>query len=505
MSVRYKFVKKTGLLTIMTFIGFAFTGQSQTSVGDFRDGDFFYRVLSPQNSTVEIIGGDASYRGVTIIPDSIVHGDTVYYVVSIGENAFKGHQYRTGIQFGKYLRSIKSRAFAQQPSLLSVSLPDWVESVAEYAFADCSHLSKIHIGNGIDSIPNEAFRQSAVTDLLIGENVKWIGNNAFIGASDRLKSLTLPLAVKFVGDGAFSGHKYLTSLNLGRVEEIGDCAFGNLNYLQKLHIPSSVRIMHGNPFAYNGALKKITVDEGNPYFDSRNECNAIVNTATGVAVCCCAETQLPEGVKALTMGGSAPVYTLTIPSSLVRIDKSVLSRIDKVVINDLRQWFDISFGINPLQSAHHLYVGNAEIDEVEVPKDVETLNAYCFSGMSNLKRVKFHSGITTIGYKAFDGCSNVSEFECPWKTPPMMQFDIFDNACYNKATLIVPFGSADRYKTANIWKNFSHIKEISEISGITDVVDSDDEINNRVNMQGIPVEKSYRGIVIINRKKFLKK
>lgn len=227
-----------------------------------------------------------------------------------------------------------------------MKLPDHIETIGKAAFYVCSHLTEIEIGNGIDSIPESAFYGSAASSITLGNKVRWIGKEAFIGQSGKLKSLSLPESVKYVGESAFSGHRYLTSLNLGAVEEIGKNAFGNLASLQKLHIPSSVKVIHGNPSSYDATLSSITVDAENTVFDSRNACNAIINSTTNVAVSCCLETQLPEGVTgldedALTFGGASKMFTLNLPSTLTFIAKSNLPRMDKVVIPNLRQWFNI--------------------------------------------------------------------------------------------------------------------------------------------------------------------
>ena len=83
------------------------------------------------------------------------------------------------------------------------------------------------------------------------------------------------------------------------------------------------------------------------------------------------------GEDALTFGGASKMFTLNLPSTLTFIAKSYLPRMDKVVIPNLRQWFNIRFGINPLRSAHRLFVQDEEVTEVEVPEDVEALNSSC--------------------------------------------------------------------------------------------------------------------------------
>lgn len=305
-----------------------------------------------------------------------------------------------------------------------------------------------------------------------------------------------------MGESAFSGHRYLTSLNLGAVEEIGKNAFGNLASLQKLHIPSSVKVIHGNPFSYDATLSSITVDAENTVFDSRNACNAIINSTTNVAVSCCPETQLPEGVTglgedALTFGGASKMFTLNLPSTLTFIAKSYLPRMDKVVIPNLRQWFNIRFGINPLRSAHRLFVQDEEVTEVEVPEDVEALNSSCFDGMSNLKSIKFHRGIKDIGGNAFQGCNALKTLECSWKNPPQILFTIFDNNHYNTVTLLVPFGCAANYKQISPWRLFQQINEMSEVSGIEPPTNADKGSQRLYNLKGIAVKNTgHHGIVV---------
>ena len=189
--------------------------KSQTAVYDFECGSLYYRILSRSDSTIEVAGGNNSDNGTIVIPDRVTHGDTAYYVVSVADYAFKGHAYRNGISFGKHVKSVGKRAFAQMPSLCKVVIPDNIQSIGEGAFYACSYLSSIHIGTGVDTIPKDAFWGSAVNDLVIGSNVSYIGESAFLGLSGKLKSISLPASVKHVGKNAFSHHMYVTSLDMG--------------------------------------------------------------------------------------------------------------------------------------------------------------------------------------------------------------------------------------------------------------------------------------------------
>ena len=79
--------------------------------------------------------------------------------------------------------------------------------------------------------------------------------------------------------------------------EIPYWAFDGCSELNEVVIPASVTQIHSNAFSDCTALEKIVVEEGNPKYDSREGCNAIIETATNKLICGCKSTVIPASVK----------------------------------------------------------------------------------------------------------------------------------------------------------------------------------------------------------------
>ena len=96
----------------------------------------------------------------------------------------------------------------------------------------------------------------------------------------RLKSITLPSSIKLIDDWAFSFCRALQHVDLPRkVEKIGHHGFHSCD-LREVFIPASVTSLAATTFGGNCHLTKVTVDAGNPVYDSRNNCNAIIESRT---------------------------------------------------------------------------------------------------------------------------------------------------------------------------------------------------------------------------------
>lgn len=92
-------------------------------------------------------------------------------------------------------------------------------------------------------------------------------------------------------------------------------------------------------------------------------------------------------------------------------------------------------------------------------------------------------------------------------TPPLVYNDTFSSDIYRKATLSVPEGCADKYKAANIWKEFTNISVLGASTGIKQI-DSTASSSCIYKINGTRIGKDYddinnlkRGIYIIGGKK----
>ena len=182
---------------------------------------------------VKIIGDGAFESCINIkiltIPDS---------VTSIGDEAFYGCTSLTSITIPDGVTSIGNYAFYECLNLESVTIPDSVTSIGSSAFYNCSSLTSVYITDiaawctislgyfsngalcsGIESTPlyyaeNLYLNGELVTDLIIPDGVKYIGDLAFYKLTS-LTSVTIPDSVTSIGDSSFYGCTSLTSVTIG--------------------------------------------------------------------------------------------------------------------------------------------------------------------------------------------------------------------------------------------------------------------------------------------------
>lgn len=105
----------------------------------------------------------------------------------------------------------------------AVVLPDDVKTVAKGTFGNCN-----------------------ISELVVPEGVKDIGENAFAGCGDLIR-ISLPESLKNIGAGAFSGCGVIHLKVPGGVEKIGMDAFYDCK-IENLKIPDSVKKIGSGAF-----------------------------------------------------------------------------------------------------------------------------------------------------------------------------------------------------------------------------------------------------------------
>lgn len=200
-----------------------------------------------------------------------------------------------------------------------------VTEIKPFAFDGCSGLTSIKIPNSVTSIGSFAFHEcSGLTSITIPNQVTSIEQFTFTNCRS-LSSITIPNSVTSIGPYAFAWCTSLTSLTLSsNVESIMDNAFRGDSSLISLTIPSKVSVIGPYAFQECYGLTSMVVETGNKNYDSRENCNAIIETATNTLIAGCQNTVIPNSVTGI--GENAFYYCLTltsivIPSSVKSIGK----------------------------------------------------------------------------------------------------------------------------------------------------------------------------------------
>lgn len=127
------------------------------------------------------------------------------------------------------------------------------------------------------------------------------------------KSITIPSTVQIddrvfnilsIEGTAFEGLSSTEDVHIARgILSIDALAFAGCSALTSVFIPKTVKKIHAWAFLMCPSLTSITVEEGNPVYDSRNNCNAIIETNTNKLVIGCSKTIIPKNV--ITIGDDA--------------------------------------------------------------------------------------------------------------------------------------------------------------------------------------------------------
>ncbi len=263
------------------------------------------------------------------------------------------------------------------------TIPNTVVSIASYAFQQCKGLKSIHISNSVVEIGQSLFEGCTnLATLTVDEsNPKYDSRNncnAIVETASNtlvqgIATSTIPEGIKAIGDKAFQAVSVSSITLPNSLETIGVQAFYQTP-LKSINIPKNVIKIGLRAFGYCVNLTTITVDAENAVYDSRNNCNSVVETATNTLVVGCIDSIIPSTVTAIGDYAFYVVYisNLTIPSSVTTIGEE-------------------SFRYSRLES-------------VVIPSSVISIGKYAFANMDKLTSATIGSGVLKIGALVFNNC-----------------------------------------------------------------------------------------------------
>lgn len=407
------------------------------------------------------------------------------------------------------ITQIGKDAFSNCHSLTSIDIPNSVRTIDLNAFLNCTSLTSVKvnwtdaqsiipINSGVfEGIAKGAGPQGATLYVPVGTidlykqangwkdfgNIMVNPNTITYKASAKLPGYEGSLDVgKTTFGPAIISHEFSngtgTIICAGEITKIGKNAFYNCSALTSIEIPNSVTTIGKQAFYRCSGLTSITIPQSvttieeqafegsstgltsivvagdNPKYDSRDNCNAIIEKATNTLILGCKHTKIPNNIT--TIGRSAfdgcyDLKDITIPNSVTTIGRSAFWECKNLTSITIPNSVT-TIGINAFCLSG--------LTSITIPASVKEINEHAFWDCPNLEDLLFaeRTEALNIGTYAFEKCPNLKYIISMVEAPPLLADGAFKG--YDKdANVIVYVPSQDAvtmYKNSDWGKYFTN-------------------------------------------------
>ena len=426
------------------------------TVNGFVDGYLVY-----SDNTKTILTGCSTQATSVTIPNSVIRiGYRAFYncsrltsltipnsVTSIGYEVFNGTEWYNNQPDGILYLDDWCLGYKGDEPIGELTITEGSRGIADFAFSFCRGLTSLTIPNSVTIIGPAVFQCcSGLTSLTIGNSVTSIGDYAFNYCSG-LTSITIPNSVTNIGDYAFNGCSGLTYIN----------------------IPYSVTSIGKSAFSECSGLENIVVEFDNTVYDSRDNCNAIVQTQNNKLISGCKNSVITNSVTSIgdyAFNYCSGLTSITIPNSVTNIGDHAFS--------SCRLTGTLTIPNSVTSIGNSAFCGCSRLTSVTIGEGVTSIGDSAFWVCNGLTEVTIGSSVESIGDFAFSNCDSITKIYVNADIPPILGDTVFCSMCdfnyenftfiyncslYSTATLLIPCGTGEAYRSDEKWGSFEEILE----------------------------------------------
>lgn len=354
------------------------------------------------NGEVVVASGENVF-GSLLIPETVVKPSTSmnYTVVGISNAAFRNCVGLISVEIEAPIRSIGEYAFFGCQSLTSVNIPNSVTTIENYAFYECgSWTGVLEIPTSVISIGKASFCGcSSLSSIILPETITSIPDFAFSNCSS-ITTLNLPTSITTIGSYAFQYCEQLSDITLTEsITSIETGAFFGCTSLSSIEIPASVSYIGTIAFVGCSSLSSISVDPNNNVYDSRNNSNAIIKTASNTLLFGCQFTSVPESITSIgddAFNGHLQLTAITLPNSVESIGGEAFKNCVGLT--------SITFPDNLISIGGWAFYGCEGLQNITIPNSVVSIGGNAFNSCANLEYVTIGKSVEIIEGQAFKDC-----------------------------------------------------------------------------------------------------
>ena len=375
----------------------------------------------------------------------------------------------TSIEIPASVKEIGYYAFAGCGGLTDINLPASLKTIGTGAFSDCNGLTEVKIPGSVDTISSGAFSNcAALMYVSIPASVK-----SLQGFNNCPNLIEASISALNIGSNAVAYCNKLRDLTLSApLQSIAGGAFTQCYTLSSLTIPNTVTSIQKQSFNGCTGLRSIVVEDDNPVYDSRDNCNAVIKTENDSLVLICKNTTLPSGITKIDDYAfyNSGITSMVIPPSVKSIGKYAFANcmsLTSVTIPD---------GVTTIGNS--AFRECRALTEITLPKALTAISPYTFYNCLNMKNVTIPDGVTTIDNDAFNGCSALTEVTFPEVLTTINNYAFY--GCRKLTSINIP--AATTTVGANAFTGCSGLESITIDEG-NPVYDSRDNSNAIINTE----------------------